>query len=103
MSNFIQVSEKYAIASDDRNWILQKSGVKTDKETGETSVTWSSFSYPGTLEGAVKSLGQHMLRTSGANSYDELVEAAKKISELFSQNFTVSADLSIKINQDRIK
>ena len=96
MSNFIKVSDTYAIASDSRQWMIQKSSKVKDKETGETSIQWVSFSYFGSLSQAVKALGEHMLRTSGSNSYTELVEAASEISLLLGQKFTASATVSIK-------
>ena len=82
MSNFMQVSDKYAIASDSRQWIIKKSQNVTDKETKAVSVEWVSKSFYGNFEQCVVSLGQEMLRTSSSNSYAELVAAAKEISDL---------------------
>ena len=96
MSNFIKVSDKYAIASDSRQWMVQKSAPVKDKETGETSVQWASFSYHGSLPQAVKALGEHLHRTGGSSTYTELVESANKISLLLGQSFTASAEVSIK-------
>ena len=96
MSNFIQVSDKYAVASDSRQWMLQKSAPVKDKDTGETSIQWGSFAYFGSLSQAVKALGEHLHRTSGASSYTELVDSANKISLLLGQKFTATAEVSIK-------
>jgi hypothetical protein len=82
MSNFIPVSDKYAIASDSRQWMIKKSQNVTDKETKAVSVEWVSKSFYGNFEQCVVSLGQEMLRNSQANSYAELVAAAKEISDL---------------------
>jgi hypothetical protein len=82
MSNFIQVSDKYAIASDSRQWMIKKSQNVTDKETKAVSVEWVSKSFYGNFEQCVVSLGQEMLRTSQSNSYAELVAASKEISDL---------------------
>ena len=85
MSNFIQVSDKYAIASDPRQWMVQKSHNVTDKETKKVGIEWASKTYHGSLEQAVHSLGQLLLRKANATSYGELEEAAKKISALLNQ------------------
>jgi hypothetical protein len=96
MSNFIQVSDKYAIASDSRQWMIKKSQNVTDKETRAVSVEWVSKSFYGNFEQCVVSLGQEMLRTSQANSYAELVKAAKEISDLL--RLVLVDTTSLKIN-----
>ena len=93
MSNFIQVNNKYAIASDTRQWMVQKSSQAKDKDTGDISTQWNSISFNGTLSQAVKELGEHMLRTGGSSSYTELVQAATDINDLLSQSFTGQADI----------
>ena len=95
MSNFIQVSDKYAIASDSRQWMIKKSQNVTDKETKTVSVEWVSKSFFGNFEQCVVALGQEMLRTSQSNSYAELVEAAKEISALLSKTFADAANVKI--------
>jgi hypothetical protein len=77
--------------------MIKKSQNVTDKETKAVSVEWVSKSFYGDFEQCVKSLGEEMLRSSGSNSYDELVNSAKEISDLLSQKFTESA--SLKINR----
>jgi hypothetical protein len=77
--------------------MIKKSQNVTDKETKVVSVEWVSKSFYGDLEQCVKSLGEEMLRSSGSNSYDELVKSAKEISDLLNQKFTESA--SLKINR----
>jgi hypothetical protein len=95
MSNFIPVSDKYAIASDSRQWMIKKSQNVTDKETKAVSVEWVSKSFYGNFEQCVVSLGQEMLRNSQANSYAELVAAAKEISALLSKTFADAANVKI--------
>ena len=76
--------------------MIKKAQNVTDKETKVVSVEWVSKSFYGDFDQCIKSLGQEMLRTSGSNSYAELVAAAKLISALLSQNFADAA--SVKIN-----
>jgi hypothetical protein len=96
MSNFIQVSDKYAIASDSRQWMIKKSQNVTDKETRAVSVEWVSKSFYGNLDQCIVALGQEMLRTSQSNTYKELVSAAEEISDLLDKAFANAA--SVKIN-----
>jgi hypothetical protein len=95
MSNFIPVSDKYAIASDSRQWMIKKSHTVTDKETKAVSVEWVSKTFYGNFGQCVHSLGQEMLRTSECNNYSELVEAAEVISKLLNQKFPKSAEVRI--------
>jgi len=95
MSNFLKVSDKYAIASEKRQWMVQKSRVCTDKETKEVSTEWSSISFHSDLNQAVKELGQLMLRTSDATSCHELTESAQRISKLLNQQFASSASIQL--------
>lgn len=78
----IQLTEKLAIGSDANNWTLTKPVNVKDKDTGAVSVTWNSFNYFGTLQGAVNAACQLLLRTSDAQNAKELVEAAEKINAL---------------------
>ena len=97
MSNLIQVSDTYAIASDSRQWMVQKTQNHTDPDTKEISSVWVSKTYHGSLEQAVHSLGQLLLRKANATSYGELEEAAKNISTLLNQKFCNSVVINVGI------
>ncbi len=97
MSNFIQVTDNLAIQSSTFDWSIVKRTKRKDRKTKESIWAWEPLpSYHGTLRGAVKAMGEHLLRTSDANTYTELVQAANDISLLLGQHFTASADVSIK-------
>ena len=93
MSNFIQISEKYAIGSDNRQWMVLKSKKVTDKETKKVSMQWDSKSFHGNLDQAIYELGQLLLRTAGAKNSEELQAAAKEISAMLSQEFAQSSSI----------
>ena len=88
MSNFIKISNKYAIASDARQWMVQKYSPRKDDKPD-----WQSISFHGKLSQAVKSLGEHLLMTSGSSSVTELVGAATDISRMLSKSFTVESEV----------
>ena len=88
MSNFIKISDKYAIASDSRQWMIQKYSPRNDDMPD-----WASISFHGKLSQAVKALGEHLLRTSGSSSVAELVGAATDISSLLSKSFTIESEV----------
>ncbi len=90
MGNFIQITDKLAIASDSKQWKLQELVERKGVPQFE------SFAYFPTLERCVTGLGQYMLRDSHAKTYTELVHAASEISLLLSQKFTASAEVKIK-------
>ena len=94
MSNFIQVTEIYAIASTNRQWmVLKRKGDGTKKEGHH--IEWNSQFPDGTLDQAVYQLGQLLLRTSGSKNSEELQAAAKEISTLLSQKFAQSSSIKI--------
>ena len=95
MSNFIPVSETYAIGSDKLQWMVLKSRKVVDKETQKTTKEWVSKSFHGDLDQAVYELGQLLLRTSGSKNSEELQAAAKEISTLLSQKFAQSSSIKI--------
>jgi len=81
MSNFIQVTDRYALASDSLQWMIQKSKNVKNIDTGEVDKKWISISFFSSFDNAVKHLGQHLLRNAGANTFNELQEAANEITE----------------------
>ena len=100
MSNFIQITDKLAIASDSIQWMIQKP-IETNIKNGDGEVidkkaAWTGFEFYGSLESCVKGLGDHMLRNSNSRSYGDLVKAASDISLLLGQKFTASANIQIK-------
>ena len=95
MGNFIQITDDIAIQSDVNNWEIASPRRRKDK-TGEMVTVWESFSYHSTLDRAVKSLGEHLLRTGDSKSVTELTQAATAISDLLSQKFTSDIKIQIK-------
>ncbi len=94
--NLIQITDELAIQSSNKDWSVAKKGTAKDKATGLMVDTWTPFTFHSTLDRAVKSLGEHMLRTGNAKSCDELIQAAADISEILSKKFTANAEIRIR-------
>ena len=62
----IPINDRYRIASDPRQWMIQEPRTRN----GETE--WESKYYFGTLESAVKELRELMVRTSDAQTLEGL-------------------------------
>ena len=68
----IPVNDRYRIASDPRQWMIQES------RTRNGGAEWESRYYFGTLESAVKELRELMVRTSdGETLVDDLADIEK--------------------------
>ena len=82
MSNFIQINQKYALASDEYQWYVQK--WKPAKEgSRDYPGRWSSDGlYHHELEDTVKSLAKKLLRTSNCTNLKGLREQAQEINEM---------------------
>lgn len=72
----IQLTPYYRITSDKMNYILEERSKSKDKN-GE--YTWRSIKWASTIEHILKSFKELELRTSNAESIEELLEIAKGI------------------------
>ena len=78
----IPINDRYRIASDPRQWMIQEPRTRN----GETE--WESRYYFGTLESAVKELREVMVRTSdGETLVDDLADI-EKVTTTLSQALT---------------
>jgi len=72
--SILYINDNYRIASDSRQWIIQKSRINKTQET-----EWTPVLYFSTLGGAVKELKARLIRESDAVGINELVIAAKSV------------------------
>lgn len=72
----LPITDKTRILGDECAWHIQKRG-KDNKETGLP--TWGSFRHYPTLNGAVNSLSEKMLRESKAETLTEALEEVKRV------------------------
>ena len=84
MSNFIIVTEKYALGSDSNQWKIFRKITPTKKNPKG----WESFNYYATIGGAVKGLADRLIRESDESSVLGLSRAATDITNMLREKFT---------------
>ena len=89
----IPVNDRYRIASDPRQWMIQESRTRN----GEAE--WESRYYFGTLESAVKELREVMVRASvGETLVDDLADI-EKVTTTLSQALTPTIEGPSKLEK----
>jgi len=73
----LPIDENWRIKTDTNQWIVQKR-ILANKDKQEYE--WRSQSYHMTLEQAVRSLGNRLLRESPAVTFEEAIKASAEIS-----------------------
>ena len=79
----IPVNDRYRIASDPRQWMIQESRTRN----GEAE--WESRYYFGTLESAVMELREVMVRTSDAQTLVDDLADIEKVTTTLSRALTI--------------
>ena len=82
----IPVNDRYRIASDPRQWIIQESRTRN----GEAE--WESRYYFGTLESAVKELREVMVRTSDGETLADDLAGIEKVTTTLSRALTIDIE-----------
>ena len=83
----ISINERYRIASDSRQWMIQES------RTRNGAIEWQSKYYFGAIESAVKELGELMVRTSDAQTLVDALADVEKVTTTLSQALTPHSEL----------
>ena len=78
----IPVNDRYRIASDPRQWMIQ------EPRTRNSETEWESRYYFGTLESAVKELRELMVRTSDRETIADDLADIEKVTTTLSQALT---------------
>ena len=91
MKTWIPINDDYAVTANEYGWVLKRR--QRHKETGEPTDWDGRTSYFTNFDALVKSLGHEMLSRSGAQSIDELVEAAAKISSFLTLKLKSSMEV----------
>jgi hypothetical protein len=86
----IPINERYRIASDSRQWMIQ------ELRTRSGAIEWRSKSYFGTIESAVKELGELMVRTSDAQTLVDALADVEKVTTTLSQALTPHSELILE-------
>jgi len=86
---FIQIDERWAIASDEHNWIIKRKGVDEDR--------WRNYSFLPSFERAVQRLAERKIRMSGATTLAEAISDAKKVKKEICNALDVNCKLGVKL------
>ena len=78
----IQVNDQFRIKSDSVQWMIQKRRTRNGKRTWESRLFFPSF------QGAVKELGELMVRESEAQTLADALVAIEKIATTLCQALT---------------
>ena len=86
----IPINERYRIASDSRQWMIQESRMRN----GET--VWQPKYYFGTFKSALNELGELMVRTSDAQTLVDALIDVEKVTTTLSQALTPHSELILE-------
>ena len=93
----IPINDRYRIASDPRQWMIQEPRTRN----GETE--WESKYYFGTLESAVKELRELMVRTSDAQTLVDALADVEKATTILSQARTLQLEQVLTASEEEIE
>ena len=78
----IRINEQYRVTTDPYQWIIQR------KRTRKGNEVWESQTYHPSVDGAVRSLGERMVRESKTQTLVDALEAVETIATTLSQALT---------------
>ena len=93
----IPINDRYRIASDPRQWMIQEPRTRN----GETE--WESRYYFGTLESAVMELREVMVRTSDAQTLVDALADVEKVTTILSQARTLQLEQVLTASEEEIE
>lgn len=88
----IPINEHYQIGSDKRSWFIQ------ERRKKKGVIIWEPVAWYGSLEQAVRSLGNRMVRESLAQGVGELLDETERISATLSQALTRKFEAIERLN-----
>jgi len=96
----IPIDDDYRIAGDKLAWMIQKSRLK--KVSGEKEKVWESINWFGSLESAINTLCDLMVRTSEAQTLGDALLEVEKVSTKLSQALSIKFKVirEVKIDED---
>ena len=83
---FIQIDDKYALATDKSCWMIQKK----IKPNATCLTGWQSFTYHHTFKSAIEGLARRKIRLSDAQNLEDAIKDAQKVGEELSAIFDKS-------------
>lgn len=80
----VPINEDHRINSDELQWITQQRKV-TLTGVNKGQVNWDNISFHTSLESAIKSLGERLIRRSTADTLEKVVQEFKFVNETLSE------------------
>ena len=93
----IPINDRYRIASDPRQWMIQ------EPRTRNSETEWESRYYFGTLESAVKELREVMVRTSDGETLADDLADIEKVTTILSQARTLQLEQVLTASEEEIE
>ena len=90
----LPIDDDFRIASDRYQWIIQKS--RPRKRDGKLIVEWECQSFFPTFEGAVRELGERMVRESDAVGFAQALEDVERVVTTLCQALPTHIEVAIK-------
>ena len=94
----LPIDENYRIFSDEHSWQIQKSRIRT--KGSEQIKTWESIKWLTSLESAINTLADHMVRTSDAQTLGEALKVVENVTTKLSLALTIKFEVIRKIDID---
>ena len=88
----IPINDRFRITSDSRQWMIQRRRTRNGKEK------WESRLFFPTLQGAVKDLGELMVRESKANTLVKALEDVEKVTTTLCQALTPQLEELLEVS-----
>jgi len=88
----LPIDDEYRIKGDKHSWAIQKGRMR------EGEITWESVSWFTSLESTVNHLGDHMVRTSDAQTLGEALIAVEKVTTLLTHALSPKFEVTRKVN-----
>ena len=82
----IRINEQYRVATDPYQWIIQR------KRTRKGNEVWESQTYHPSVDAAVRSLGERMVRECNTDTLVDALKAVETIATTLSQALTPSIE-----------
>ena len=86
----IQIDEQYRVTTDPYQWIIQKKHSRKDKED------WESQTYHPSLDAAIHSLWEYLVRASDAETEADALQDIERITTRFSQALAPHSESILK-------
>ena len=85
---FIQIDDKYALASDSNQWKIQIK--RKPHPSSIVKSEWMALSFHHTFKSAIENLARRKIRLSGAQNLEDAIKDAQKVGEELSAIFDKS-------------